>query len=96
MQKATADEKPMHYGIGFYPAWLPFLFMSNPKIFFPSMNCLTFGINDFVIHQLNIPAAATTPMWTGESRAREPIADMMVIAVVYVNWLIDATFLSYY
>lgn len=84
MQKATADENPMHSGMGFSPASLPFLLISNPKICFASMNCLTFGMRDLVMYQLTIPAATIHAMLRVECLA---MAKMLVmVANTSVNW----------
>ena len=55
MQKDTAEANPMHSGIGFYPAELPFLLMSSPEMPLASMNYRTLGMSRTVRSQLRTP-----------------------------------------
>ena len=46
--KTTAADNPILSGIFFYPALLPFLLISRPKMFLLSMRCLKVGMRALV------------------------------------------------
>jgi len=91
-EKAMAAAKPTHYGIYFYPPLLPFLLISNPKIFFFSINYDTFGTSRLVSFQLLTAKTANTNavlIWNCEIAMMD---DIMAIITVKLK----APILPYY
>ena len=85
IQNEIAEAKPIHYGIFFYPAFDPFLFMSFPVIFFANINSLILGINIFVNIQLTTPNTVTITIERGFSCVRIPPIDKIETKNRYLN-----------
>lgn len=85
IQKETAAANPIHSGISFYPALVPFLLRSNPWIFFLDINYATFGIRDLVRYHDARAATEKRLSFYRDNWERATIDERIAVAVVNVR-----------